>query len=411
MFNRLRLKLTLTNILVIGLIFFIFMLGIFLIMREITHNQTKQMIRLISTNAGLNNETVNSVHDEHQYRYFYVILNRAGKIISATPHLDVKSRWLMEIVTRASASSKGEGMIETDDIDESYRFVKNRLQNGLGTSIIFVNTHSEYEMLAKLFIVLAFTGFCGLILLFFGSLYLADRSLIPIQEAMKKQRDFVADASHELRTPLSVIATTIDLLFSKRDQTVDSQLKWLENIQTENKRMTKLVNELLFLARTDSGQVMLEMKFFPVHSALQEAFTPFEAVAIQKGIYLKPFVGPAVIFWGDEARIKQLVVILVDNAIKHTPAGGEIEMRLRDTSKAIEISVIDTGEGIAPEHIDKIFRRFYRVEKSRSRKEGSVGLGLSIAEWIVKGHHGSIKVESTKNKRTTFCILLPKTQS
>ena len=116
------------------------------------------------------------------------------------------------------------------------------------------------------------------------------------------------------------------LVAAKRDQTIDSQIKWLENIQTENKRMTKLVNDLLLLARTDSGQVMLEMKFFPVHLALQEIFMPFEALALQQGIHLKPFASPPVIFWGDEARIKQLTVILIDNAIKHTPAWGEVEL-------------------------------------------------------------------------------------
>ena len=302
-------------------------------------------------------------------------------------------------------------MIKMGDFDESYHFAKNKLENGLGTSIVFVNTHSEYEMLAKLLVVLLFVGFCGLVLAFFGSLFLANRSLVPIKESWKRQRDFVADASHELRTPLSVIETTIDLLISKRDQTIDSQMKWLENIQTENKRMTKLVSDLLFLARVDSEQVLLEMKFFPLHLALLEAYIPFEALALQLEIHLKPFSGPQADFWGDEAKIKQLAIILVDNAIKHTPAGGEVEMVLRDTGSAIEIAVTDTGEGIDKEHIGKIFQRFYRVEKSRSRKEGSVGLGLSIAEWIVKEHYGTIKVESIKEKGSTFYVTLPKTRS
>ncbi|MCJ7688417.1 MAG: ATP-binding protein, partial [Clostridiaceae bacterium] len=202
----------------------------------------------------------------------------------------------------------------------------------------------------------------------------------------------IADASHELRTPLAVIETTLDLVISRGENTINSQLKWIENIQAENKRMSKLVNDLLFLARTDSKQVIFEKKAFPLHSALLEAYIPFEAITIQKGIQLKAFKGAPINFIGDEARIKQLVVILIDNAIKHTQPGGTIGMSLFRRGEFIEIIIEDTGEGIEKEHINDIFKRFYKVDKARSDNGESSGLGLSIAQCIVKEHNGTIRV-------------------
>lgn len=409
MFNRLRLKLTLTNVAVVSVIFLIFIISIFVVMQRITNDQTEQSINLISSNAGLGDTPLNSGHknhDAHQYRYFYIRLNSYGDIISTSPGLDVNNIQIKNIISMTLASSKNNGQVELED--EHYRFVKNKLENGTGTSIIYVNTNSEHEMFDNLFAALAVAGIFGLILAFFGSLYMADRSLIPVKESWKRQKDFVADASHELRTPLSVIETTLDLVISKGEQTIDSQIRWLENIQTENKRMTKLVSDMLFLARTDSEQVALEKKLFPITSALLEAYIPFEAPALKQGIHLKPFEGPQIDFYGDESRIKQLAVILVDNAVKYTPSGGNVGMTLKDAGDTVEITVSDTGAGIDKEHINKIFQRFYRVDKARSRRDGSVGLGLSIADWIVKEHHGTIRVESIKGKGTAFHVFLPR---
>jgi Signal transduction histidine kinase len=259
-----------------------------------------------------------------------------------------------------------------------------------------------------LFFILLFAGFLGLILAFFGSLFMAERSLIPVRKSWQRQRDFVADASHELRTPLTVIETTTDLLMNRGTQTIDSQIKWLENIQAENKVMTKLVNDMLFLARADSEQDIFEKKDFQLHLALLEAYIPFEALAIHKGVNLKPFKGPAVNINGDESRIKQLAAILIDNALKHTPSGGFVQMALYDKRHSVEIEVSDSGEGISDEHIHKIFERFYRADKARSRSEGSAGLGLAIAHYIVAGHKGEITVKSEVDVGTTFRVILPK---
>ncbi len=416
MFNKLRLQLTLINVAVVSIIFIIFFLGTAFVLWRITHYQTRQLFNLISSTHGLSDaqEKVGfETAEEHQFRYFYVKLNPAGKIIAASSYINIKDRQIQELVAQAVISPKIKDTVELESENESYHFIKNNRADGRGISIIFINFRSRNQLFRHLFLMLAVGGVFIFFLALSGGLFMANRALIPIKESWKRQKDFVADASHELRSPLAVIETTVDLLIGKREQTIDSQIKWLENIQTENKRMTKLVQDLLFIARVDSEQVLLEMRSFPLYSALLEAYIPFEALALERGLRLKPFGGPSVNFWGDEAKIKQLVVILMDNAIKHTPSGGEVGMMLSDNGGEVEITVTDNGEGIDKEHIANIFQRFYRVDKARSRKEGSVGLGLSIAQWIVKEHHGTIRVESAQNQRTRFSIILPnkKTES
>lgn len=410
MFSKLRFKLTLTNVIVVSIIFIIFVMSIYIVMSRIVNDQTEQLANLIASNAGISNipeKDSYTKHGEHQYRYFYIKLDSTGKIITASSNLNLQnSPRLSGIISKAFAAKGSKGVVEADE--ETYQFLKSTVDNSNDTFIAFVNTHAEHEMLNELLVVLMLAGLGGLILVFFGSLYMANRSLIPIKEAWNRQKAFVADASHELRTPLSVIETTVDLLSNRRENTIASQMKWLENIQTENKRMTKLVSDLLLLARADSDQDTLQLKTFPLHTALLEAYIPFEAIALQKGIHLQAFNGDPVDFYGDEAKIKQLAVILVDNGIKYTPTGGCVGMTLKNSSDSVEICVTDSGEGISEEHISKIFQRFYRIDKSRSRKDGSVGLGLSIAEWIVKQHSGHINVESIKGKGSTFRIYLPK---
>jgi len=411
MFKKLRLKLTLTNVAVVAIILLSFAVGVFVFMLKMTNDQTSQLISVISSNEGLGKAPImppgKKGHEGHQLRYFYVKLDNKNNIIYTSSDYNLKDEHINTLIEKALFEAKRDGIIELGD-EESYRFYRDELADNSGTYIIFINNHSDYEMLRNLFIVLAFVGLGGLVLAFFGSLFMAERSLVPIKKSWQHQRDFVADASHELRTPLTVIETTTDLLMNKGNQTIDSQIKWLDNIQAENKVMTKLVNDMLFLARADSEQNLLEKRDFQLHLALLEAYIPFEAPAIQNGIQLKPFEGDSVNIYGDESRIKQLVAILIDNAIKHTPPGGSIQMALHDRGHTVEIVVSDTGEGISDEHIHKIFERFYRVDKARSRSNGSAGLGLSIAKYIVSEHRGEIKVESKVGAGTSFHVILPK---
>ncbi len=217
------------------------------------------------------------------------------------------------------------------------------------------------------------------------------------------QRRFLQDVSHELRTPLTVIKTNVDLIkkFGEAD------LESLNGIDSEVSRMTRLVNNLLLLAKAESGEVPFERMIFDLDTVVLDVFRQMRAVAGEK-ITLKLGEMDQIQIMGDRDRVKQVILNLVGNAIQYTPQGGRVTLALQKTDKFAQIIVTDNGRGIPEEELPHIFERFYRGEKSRKRdKNTGFGLGLSISNWIVKNHDGRIEVTSNENSGTTFCVNLP----
>ncbi len=247
----------------------------------------------------------------------------------------------------------------------------------------------------------------AIILVFSGSLLLSNAAIRPIKEAWQRQLDFTADASHELRTPIAVIQTTLELVMDSPEETVDNQMKWLKNIEAENQRMAKLVEDLLTLSRADTNQQTLEIQTFLLDEVITEALAAFEPIAGKKNIDLEFHNNSKIAFQGDRKRIKQLLVILIDNALNYTDSTGQVTISLTRSNAGLKLTVSDTGHGIEKEHIDKIFDRFYRIAKTRNQNQDGSGLGLSIAKLIVQEHGGKIQVTSTPGAGTSFNILLP----
>jgi len=246
----------------------------------------------------------------------------------------------------------------------------------------------------------------AIVAVYVGSLILSKAAIRPIQAAWQKQLDFTADASHELRTPIAVIQTNLDLVMDSKEETVESQMKWLKNIEAENKRMAKLVEDLLTLSRADTDQQMIEKEMFMFDEAILETLAPFEAIASEKNIKLNVAVNNQIAFYGDRKRIKQLAIILLDNALNYTDS-GTIAVDITHNEKEAKITVSDTGYGIEAEHLGKIFDRFYRVSKTKTLNQDGAGLGLSIAKWIVQEHGGRIQATSTIGVGTSFVVYLP----
>lgn len=240
-----------------------------------------------------------------------------------------------------------------------------------------------------------------------GSYLLSKAAIRPIKNAWQKQLDFTADASHELRTPLAVIQTNLELVMDNPEATVQSQMKWLKNIEAENRRMAQLVNDLLTLSRADTDQQTMEKELLMLDEAVLEALIPLKPLARQKEIELCIDIKQPAVFYGDRKRLMQLVVILVDNAIKYTKASGSAAVSLQQGKRELVLSVTDSGCGMEAEHLSQIFDRFYRVNQTRSLNQDGSGLGLSIADWIVREHGGSIKAESVVDSGTVFTVLLP----
>ncbi|MGG3561896.1 ATP-binding protein [Neobacillus rhizosphaerae] len=255
--------------------------------------------------------------------------------------------------------------------------------------------------------------FIAIGIVFFGvALYMSSamskRAMGPIRLAFKRQREFVADASHELRTPLSVLLSSVEALeMTVEPAKEDPVWKMLTNMKEEVKRMTHLVSDLLTLARSDSNAVELKLEKFDWTQLIEKTIESVRPLSLSKQISLNfNALAPQMVV-GDFHRCSQLVYIILDNAIKYTPEKGEVRVALSNEGNQFCMTVQDTGIGIKKEDYQRIFDRFYRAEKSRSRQMGGHGLGLSIAKWIVDMHKGTIHVSSDVGKGSTFTVRIP----
>ncbi|KLA32644.1 hypothetical protein B4077_0654 [Bacillus cereus] len=268
---------------------------------------------------------------------------------------------------------------------------------------------AEKEMLNTLFLILVIGCSVGSLCAIGIGFFLAGRALVPIQNSWEKQQQFVSDASHELRTPLAVIQSKTDVLFQSPSATIEEKAMDISTISKECRRLSKLVTNLLLLARSDSNQIEMDKKTFEMDKLLEEIVDPYKEIASyqEKEMILK--VEHDISFMGDRERIHQMMVILLDNAMKYTNEGGHIQIDCTQTNSSIRIRVEDDGIGVKDEDIPKLFDRFYQGDKARSASEGA-GLGLSIANWIVEKHYGKILVESKWGEGTCFEVNFPKNQ-
>ncbi|NLU53306.1 MAG: cell wall metabolism sensor histidine kinase WalK [Clostridiaceae bacterium] len=273
--------------------------------------------------------------------------------------------------------------------------------------IIFLDVTTYKETLFQLLITLLSVGLIMIIAIFFISLYYANRTIKPIDEAWERQKQFVADASHELKTPISIINANYDALLANKEETIESQIKWLEYIKIGTDRMTKLINDLLSLAKMEDVSFPMHKVPFNISDAVNDVALSMEAVMAEKEIKLIRSIEPDIVVASDPERIKQVVTILFDNAVKYTNQKGQIDLSLAKSKRHVVFSIKNTGKGIPKEDLPRIFDRFYRVDPARSQETGSYGLGLSIAKAIIDKLDGEIHAESVENEYAIFTFTLP----
>ena len=251
--------------------------------------------------------------------------------------------------------------------------------------VSFMDNTVVNESAMTLFRYTLIFGGAALILFFFLSVFLARKIVAPLEESYQKQRQFISDAGHELKTPVSVVSANAELLSR---QIGDNQ--WLRNIQYENERMGILVGQLLDLARTET--VTPQMERIDLSRLVTGEALPFESVAFEKGLVLHTDIASGIHMDGNSTQLKQLTSILLDNGTRHCASGGEVRLTLTREHGMAQLSVINTGDEIPPEHREKIFERFYRMDPARNGEDKHYGLGLAIAKAIVNAHHGQIGV-------------------
>ena len=276
-----------------------------------------------------------------------------------------------------------------------------------GYIIAFTEISSELATLRTFAVYLLLIALAAAIVTFFISLFFANRSIRPIEDAYNKQKQFIADASHELKTPLAAINTNIDVLLSK-DGADDDEKKWLWYIKDEARRMSKLTNDLLYLARADYGEKNQVFGSVSWTDTVRNALLVMEARVFEQKITLTSDTADGINVAASAEQLKQLVMILLDNAVKYTPEGGEIELKLFKKTSDAYLTVKNTGAGIAEADLPHIFDRFYRSDKARTYTENSgYGLGLAIAKAIAESFKGTISAESKPNSYTLFTVKIP----
>jgi two-component system OmpR family sensor kinase len=378
------------------------------------------------------------------------VLDLHGHVVSATPSFHMllvpaismtetlrQHEWLGTVQTRAGQQVRLYSTIVTEN-GTSIAIVQ------VGESLAQLET-SLRSLLLELLLIAPF----ALLLGGTGSYWLAARAFIPIDQLTRKARQigagdlhqrvpvpsahdevrrlaqtlnemierldqsfarqlrFVADASHELRTPVAVIRSMTDLALLQELSSTEYKTL-LENINNETERLGRLISDLLVLARADEGNVVFEREPVRLDELVHAVAQNAELLAVEHDLKLEVYAAQPVTILGDESRLIQAVMNLLDNAIQYTNAGGKVTVIARQNGAAAQVVVQDTGIGIAPEHLPHIFERFYRVDPARLRTENNnSGLGLSLVKWIIEMHGGSITVESQPGQGSTFTVTLP----
>lgn len=299
-----------------------------------------------------------------------------------------------------------------------------RVTTSQGRSIIMLSSREIYDdggllgivyagkditayhiILTRYLLISCFIGLGFLILIYWIGNVMANKAMVPIYKSLEQQRQFMADASHELRTPLTVLFSGTEAVIGDEESKMSVFVnQTLADMKDEIQRLNKIVANLLILARADEGVPEIFKESVDIVRLVHEVTHSLSTLAFKKNIEIRFELPERLVVFADKERMYQLMYILLDNAIKYTPPEGKVFIAVSIIDDEVKIVVRDNGIGIAPEDQERIFERFYRIDKSRSREQGGTGLGLAIAKWIVSAHHGSIDVKSTLGKGTTFEI-------
>jgi heavy metal sensor kinase len=231
-----------------------------------------------------------------------------------------------------------------------------------------------------------------------------------LEESFERQKRFMADASHELRTPVAILHGETEVTLSRADRSPEEYRETLGILKDESQRLATIVEDLFTLTRADAGQYPLQLQSVYLDELAADVMRRARSLAMAKKITLSAAIDPELPIEADEALLRRMLLNLLDNAIKYTPAGGQIALQCRRQGDDYTLSVSDTGTGIPAELQTRIFERFFRADKARSRSEGDsggAGLGLSIARWIAEAHHGRLELTKSDATGTTFTAWLP----
>lgn len=417
MFKKLKYRFILTNMAMLSVVLLLSFAVVYLITGyQIQKQNLLKLENIHSTTlryqeANERNESFQIVGVTQEYAdAFGVIVDEQNQSVFDSSFGVLSKAWIDKAIEQTDGREEGEIELEGRRFlfskTPAYAKVESSSEDAAieqFSQIAFLDITASRQSLLELLAAFVVVGILTLLAMLWISTLFAKRAVAPIEQSYRKQKQFVQDASHELKTPLASIRANLEALQANRQETIQSQEKWLDHISHETGRMSKLVTELLELARADQTEQAVKLEPICLSNLLERTLLSVETVLYEKGIALQQQIKTDISVNGNPDKAEQVIRILLDNACKYTNTGGAIEVCLRRQRKYAVLVVSNTGEGIASEHMDKIFDRFYRGDDSR-KHTGSYGLGLPIAKALVEQMGATLSVSSVPHQKTTFSI-------
>ena len=346
----------------------------------------------------------NKVLKELQFVPLFIVnIDESGVILSQIKsNISMDDESFKSIVKAAHESQEDIGTIKSMDI----RYYKKHYS--LYEKISFIDISRDNKNLENLFVVFIMTGAITLLFFFFIVLFLSNWALMPVEKTWNQQKQFIADASHELKTPLTVLLANMDILENNKSDTIQSQIKWIQASKQEAKQMKNLIEEMLFLAKSDANRVDNSKTTIIVSDTLFSLILSMEVIAFEKNVIINyaSTIDENLYTIANEKQLVSLLSILLENASKYSYEETSITAKLKREQSKIKFELNNFGPVIPKHEIAHIFERFYRVDKSRNKEHGGYGLGLSIAKKITDENNMKISVESSAEKGTTFRVIM-----
>lgn len=341
------------------------------------------------------NSHILSPETPFEVRYFSVLLTDEGTAISVDTGkiAAIDAQTAIHYAESVWRSPGNKGFLS------EYRYRKQSSDDGIRIIFLYCS-RSLLSFRAFLFssILVSILGILTVLLLV---ILLSKKVIKPLSDSYDKQRRFITDAGHELKTPLTIIDADLCVLEMEFGEN-----EWTDDIRLQTKRLTKLTNDLVYLSRMEENKNHIAMIDFPISDVIAEAAQSFQSlVQIQKKQF-RTEIEPMLSFYGDEKSVRQLIFILLDNALKYSDEKGEISLTVEKKGKNIHITVFNTTQSIPPENLSQLFERFYRSDQSRNSETGGYGIGLSIARAIVLAHKGRITASSKDGRSLQILVIL-----
>ncbi len=407
MIGKLRLKFIVLSMTSLFALLMVIIVGMNLLNYNTVISDADEVLSLLSQNKGAFPDFEDNPRERlprdmspeipYESRFFSVLLNEDGSVVQLETSriAAIDAEMAIEYGQSVLASGAQHGFLE------DFRYVVSYEEENV--RITFLDCGRKLNSFWRFLLISVGMALTGFVVVFFVIFFFAGRIIRPIAESYEKQKRFITDAGHEIKTPLTIINANVDVLEMDLGEN-----ECLADIQQQTKRLTKLTNELVMLARMEEAGDTMPKIDFPVSEVVADAALPFRTLAMQQDKEFTCNIQPMLSMNGNGKAVEQLVTLLMDNALKYSPAGGKVALDFVKQSKSLHLTVFNTtATEVSRENLNHVFERFYRTDLSRNSQTGGHGIGLSVAKAIVTAHGGKIQATTKDGHSFQILVVLP----